>query len=91
MMIVEEALFTKLIHPSLCGCGEPAPPMDQMRRCAQVALLCVQEDPKDRPSMWDVVLMLKGGGDGAAGLPTPKKPARCYGNGGMMPSLAELC
>lgn len=78
-MFVEKELV-KLIHPSLYGeddsCGRLA---SQISRCAHIALLCVQEDPADRPSMWDVALMLN---DGARkdDLPIPKKPSRLYGS-----------
>ncbi|XP_059449678.1 G-type lectin S-receptor-like serine/threonine-protein kinase At4g03230 [Corylus avellana] len=41
-------------------------------RCVNVGLLCVQEDPSDRPTMSNVVFML---GSEAATLPTPKQPA----------------
>ncbi|CAN4114652.1 unnamed protein product [Withania somnifera] len=41
-------------------------------KCMNVALLCVQEGPKDRPSMSDVIVML--GGEGNS-LPQPKRPA----------------
>jgi hypothetical protein len=89
---MEEAL-AKLIHPSLRG--ELASRAEDIWRCAHIALLCVQNDPEDRPSMWDVVLMLN---DGAGGSTTarqllhanPKRPARQYGNHKMLPSLAEL-
>ena len=74
MVFVEKAP-EKLVHPSLCG--ETPLRMKQIRKCAHVALLCVQEDPADRPSMWEVVLMLNRGA--SAGLKTPKKPARQYG------------
>ena len=30
----------------------------EIMRWVQIGLLCVQEHPEDRPSMWDVVLML---------------------------------
>ncbi|BAH93567.1 Os06g0541500 [Oryza sativa Japonica Group] len=55
--------------------------MGQIVGCAHIALLCVQEDPEDRPSMWDVVLMLHGGVAALSALPTPKQPARRYGGG----------
>ncbi|KAF8714129.1 hypothetical protein HU200_028136 [Digitaria exilis] len=87
--------MTKLIHPSLSG--ELSSRMEDIWRCAHIALLCVQNDPADRPSMWDVVLMLNAGGGIAARQPLscttttpPKRPARQYGNGKMLPSLAEL-
>jgi hypothetical protein len=41
-------------------------------RCVNVGLLCVQEDPTDRPTMSNVVFML---GSETATLPTPKQPA----------------
>lgn len=40
-------------------------------RHINIALLCVQEDAIDRPTMSDVVLMLRKG----HALPCPKKPA----------------
>ncbi|TVU46570.1 hypothetical protein EJB05_06111, partial [Eragrostis curvula] len=77
-VFVQKAL-TKLLHPSLHG-EAPSRVGSQIRRCAHVALLCVQEDPADRPSMWDVVLMLNGDAGAGAGLPTPKRPSRRYGS-----------
>ncbi|XP_040998119.1 putative cysteine-rich receptor-like protein kinase 32 [Juglans microcarpa x Juglans regia] len=41
-------------------------------RCMQIALLCVQETAKDRPSMLEVSSMLK---NESAALTIPKKPA----------------
>lgn len=40
-------------------------------KCVNVALLCVQEDPGDRPTMSNVVLML--GGESMT-LPRPNQP-----------------
>ncbi|XP_058073012.1 receptor-like serine/threonine-protein kinase SD1-8 isoform X2 [Magnolia sinica] len=48
-------------------------PTNEVRRCIQVGLLCVQENAKDRPTMASVVFML--GIDTA--MPTPKQPAFC--------------
>lgn len=31
---------------------------EEMTRCLHVGLLCVQEHPRDRPSMGDIILML---------------------------------
>ncbi|XP_018730893.2 G-type lectin S-receptor-like serine/threonine-protein kinase At4g03230 isoform X1 [Eucalyptus grandis] len=45
---------------------------DQVLKCINVAFLCVQEDPSDRPTMSDAVFML---GSESATLPVPKKPA----------------
>jgi hypothetical protein len=41
-------------------------------RFINIGLLCVQESPKDRPTMLDVVSMI---GNEHAALPTPKQPA----------------
>jgi hypothetical protein len=41
-------------------------------RCMQVALLCVQENPVDRPSMLEVSSMLR---NEIGAINTPKKPA----------------
>ena len=41
-------------------------------RCVHVGLLCVQEDPSDRPTMSDVVVMLS---SETMSLPIPKQPA----------------
>ncbi|XP_048127407.1 G-type lectin S-receptor-like serine/threonine-protein kinase At4g03230 [Rhodamnia argentea] len=45
---------------------------DQVLKCINVALLCVQEDPSDRPTMSNAVFML---GSETVTLPVPKKPA----------------
>ncbi|GKD56073.1 G-type lectin S-receptor-like serine/threonine-protein kinase [Tanacetum coccineum] len=44
----------------------------EVMRCMIVGLLCIQEDPQDRPFMTDVVLML---GTDIESLPDPKEPA----------------
>jgi hypothetical protein len=61
-------------HSGNLSNSETARQMEQIRRCAHIALLCVQEDPADRPSMWEVVLMLST----TTRLQTPKKPVRQY-------------
>jgi hypothetical protein len=43
---------------------------DQFVKCVNVGLLCVQEDPNDRPTMSNVVTMLD---SEAATVPTPKQ------------------
>ncbi|XP_058073018.1 receptor-like serine/threonine-protein kinase SD1-6 isoform X7 [Magnolia sinica] len=48
-------------------------PTNELQRCIQVGLLCVQENAKDRPTMASVVFML--GIDTV--MPTPKQPAFC--------------
>jgi hypothetical protein len=45
---------------------------DQFMKCAHIGPLCVQDDPNDRPTISNVVIML----DYETGtLPTPKQPA----------------
>ena len=44
----------EFIDPMLHG----EPQNAEIIRCVQIALLCVQEDPEERPSMSDVLLML---------------------------------
>ncbi|XP_062229662.1 cysteine-rich receptor-like protein kinase 10 isoform X2 [Phragmites australis] len=48
-------------------------------RCAQVSLLCAQEDPEDRPTMSDVVAFLNF--ESISLLPIPKQPSELI-NGG---------
>ncbi|KAK9106952.1 hypothetical protein Syun_022963 [Stephania yunnanensis] len=43
-------------------------------RCIYVGLLCVQEQAVDRPTMFDVLMMLN---NEAAALSSPKQPAFC--------------
>ncbi|KAL3820991.1 hypothetical protein ACJIZ3_006896 [Penstemon smallii] len=45
----------------------------QVLKCINVGLLCVQEDPNDRPTMSNVVMML--GSEVATLLPRPTRPA----------------
>ena len=45
---------------------------DQFMKCVKVGLLCVQEDPGDRPTMSSIVTMLD---SETATVPTPQQPA----------------
>ena len=45
--------------------------VDQFVKCVNIGLLCVQEDPNDRPTMSTVVTMLD---SEIATVPTPKGP-----------------
>lgn len=45
--------------------------LDEVVRCIHVGLLCVQDDPNDRPLMSSVVSILE---NGVPALPTPKQP-----------------
>ena len=47
---------------------------DRVMVCIQVALLCIQENAKDRPTMLDVVSMLSNERKNT-NLPVPKQPA----------------
>ncbi|KAJ0787838.1 putative protein kinase RLK-Pelle-DLSV family [Helianthus annuus] len=46
--------------------------IDKVLRWINIALLCVQDDPQDRPTMSSVVFMLEG--QWSANLPTPSEP-----------------
>ncbi|XP_019171528.1 PREDICTED: cysteine-rich receptor-like protein kinase 10 isoform X1 [Ipomoea nil] len=62
----------ELMDPLLknCCCG------DEFLRFMQIGLLCVQEDPFDRPNMASVGFMLEGE---SYALSQPKRPAFCVG------------
>ncbi|EOY28571.1 Cysteine-rich RLK 25 [Theobroma cacao] len=49
---------------------------NEVRRCIQIGLLCVQEDPDTRPTMARVVLMLS---SSSVTLPAPQKTAFFFG------------
>ncbi|RWR84406.1 G-type lectin S-receptor-like serine/threonine-protein kinase [Cinnamomum micranthum f. kanehirae] len=63
-----EGTAIELIDPALGGHYE----QEQVQRCIHLGLLCVQESPKDRPSMSSVVFMLS---CDISTLPAPKHPA----------------
>ncbi|KAL5581835.1 hypothetical protein UlMin_014277 [Ulmus minor] len=46
--------------------------VDQFMKCVSVGLLCVQEEPSDRPTMSNVITMLD---SDSTTVPTPKQPA----------------
>ncbi|KAH9654524.1 Receptor-like serine/threonine-protein kinase [Citrus sinensis] len=58
----------EFIDPSLDDSSSPC----KLLNCMQVALLCVQENPEDRPSMLEVSSMLK---DDSMAIAAPKRPA----------------
>ncbi|CAA7043089.1 unnamed protein product [Microthlaspi erraticum] len=68
--LFKENRIREVIDPSL---GDSALENPQVLRCVQVALLCVQENAEDRPSMLDVVSVIYGDGNNALSL--PKEPA----------------
>jgi hypothetical protein len=55
----------ELVDPALGNVYEIA----EITRCTQVALLCAQEDPADRPTMADVAAMLN-----SEGMSLPMEP-----------------
>ncbi|KAJ4801363.1 cysteine-rich RECEPTOR-like kinase [Rhynchospora pubera] len=59
--------YSELISPTLIEA-----PQVQIERCIHVALLCVQENPADRPTMSDVIVFLS---TESIILPKPKQPA----------------
>ncbi|CAL5344611.1 unnamed protein product [Camellia sinensis] len=50
--------------------------VDEVLKCIHIGLLCVQEDPADRPTMLSVVVMLA---SDTMTLPQPTKPAFSVG------------
>ena len=48
-------------------------PKAEVLKCLQIALLCVQEDPEERPTMSAVVVLLAS--NDSIDLPEPRKPA----------------
>ncbi|KAL5770390.1 hypothetical protein ACOSP7_014544 [Xanthoceras sorbifolium] len=68
----KEGAGLEIMHPSLRdSCSE-----DQVLRCINVALLCVEDSPLDRPSMSVVISMLTSEG---VKLSMPKQPAFRFG------------
>ncbi|RWV77924.1 hypothetical protein GW17_00061184 [Ensete ventricosum] len=55
-------------------------------RCVQVGLLCVQENPYDRPTMSTVAVMLN---SETVSLQSPSRPAFCVGKSGANPNLSS--
>ncbi|XP_043806262.1 receptor-like serine/threonine-protein kinase SD1-8 isoform X2 [Manihot esculenta] len=64
----KEGNEAEIIDPSMNGTCRP----EEAVRFIQVGLLCIQEDPTDRPTMSSVVLMLS---SDTQTLPSPKEPA----------------
>ncbi|PON42034.1 Cysteine rich receptor like kinase [Parasponia andersonii] len=58
----------ELMHPNLTTVSDSK---NEVARCIQIGLLCVQEDPADRPEMSVVVFMLQ---NVHVALPLPKQP-----------------
>lgn len=58
-------------------------PSSDMLKCIKVGLLCVQENPVDRPKMSTVNVMLN---SDSVSLPAPSRPAFCVGKSSMDPN-----
>ncbi|CAN6219103.1 unnamed protein product [Urochloa humidicola] len=63
------AVPEEIVDPGMSTCGFSR---SDMLRCIQIGLLCVQEDPADRPVMSSVVMML---GSDTVSLRNPSNPA----------------
>ncbi|GJN32573.1 hypothetical protein PR202_gb21087 [Eleusine coracana subsp. coracana] len=61
----------EIMDPSLSSLA----PRDQMAKCIQIGLLCVQDDPMDRPMMSMVNVMLS---SSTVTLNAPSKPVFCF-------------
>ncbi|XP_068639276.1 cysteine-rich receptor-like protein kinase 10 [Aristolochia californica] len=53
-------------------CLKESSPVEELLKCIQIGMLCVQESVTDRPTMSTVVLMLS---SGSVTVPTPSPPA----------------
>ncbi|KAK3127237.1 hypothetical protein QOZ80_7AG0570250 [Eleusine coracana subsp. coracana] len=60
----------ELIDPTLGERGD----VSTIMRCVKVALLCVQDNAADRPTMAEVTAMLASGSGDAVVLPDPRQP-----------------
>uniref|UniRef100_A0A0D9VWC9 Protein kinase domain-containing protein n=1 Tax=Leersia perrieri TaxID=77586 RepID=A0A0D9VWC9_9ORYZ len=59
-------------------------PESEVLKCIHIGLLCVQENPADRPTMLTVLVMLHGE---ASGFDSPSRPAFAYASGGVESSF----
>ena len=59
---------------------------DELLRCIHIGLLCVQEDPVDRPTMSSVVVMLA---SDSIKLPQPTQPAFSVGRVARLSQLSQ--
>lgn len=63
----------EVVDPSL-GRGYPK---NDVLKCVQIGLLCLQEDPSARPAAWEVVLMLDSPSMSMT-MRTPTRPVFCF-------------
>ncbi|KAK6264903.1 hypothetical protein SCA6_020337 [Theobroma cacao] len=70
----KEGKDLEIVDPCLLeSCSTP-----EINRCIHVGLLCVQEDPADRPTISDIVVVL-GSDTHTIALPEPRRPASSVG------------
>ncbi|CAL5039460.1 unnamed protein product [Urochloa decumbens] len=75
----------QVLHPSLHTVSSEADAL----KCLQIALLCAQVNPRDRPSMSTVITWLQG--ESVATMPTPSKPRLIYRVYGVDDSNVSCC
>ncbi|KAK3146508.1 hypothetical protein QOZ80_3BG0267400 [Eleusine coracana subsp. coracana] len=61
-------------------------PESEVLKCVHLGLLCVQENPADRPTMLDVLMMLHGN---ESNFPTPSKPAFTFALGDLSSARSD--
>lgn len=66
----------EIVDPVIVDSSPSAFRPDEVLRCIQIGLLCVQERAEDRPTMSSVMVML---GSETAMIPQPKPPGYCIG------------
>ena len=62
-----DGTFTNIVDPTLNNSSQ-----NEIMRCIHIALLCVQENETDRPTMATILLMLN---SYSVTLPVPSEPA----------------
>ncbi|CAM0885388.1 unnamed protein product [Alopecurus aequalis] len=72
-----------IMDPTLDSCQVPE---REVLRCIHIALLCVQENPADRPTMLGVLVMLHAV---VSGFPAPSKPAFTFSQSQVMMSTSS--
>ncbi|CAN6315408.1 unnamed protein product [Urochloa humidicola] len=82
-----EGKMFELIDPTLGVCGQV---MTSVERCIKLALLCVQDRARDRPTIADVTAMLVGR-DGTTSMPDPRRPQQLSSRGITTHALEIRC
>ncbi|MQL92954.1 hypothetical protein Taro_025589 [Colocasia esculenta] len=69
----ESGRALELLDPSISGSSST----NEVLRCTQLAMLCIQDHPADRPTMSSIISLLS---NDVCPLPMPKKPAFVIGS-----------